>query len=59
MASLADQLINLMMVLLYVVLGIFTIYLTLRVGSLAILKSIDDIKQQRKQQLAKSHSANN
>jgi len=34
----------------FAVLGLFGVYLTLRIGTMAVLKSIDDF---RKQQLAK------
>jgi len=45
--ALADLLINLVLVLLYSMLGLIGIYIVLRVGSLAILKSLDDIRTQR------------
>lgn len=47
----ADLLYNVLLVLLCSVLGLIAIYVVFRVGTLAVLKSIED--QNRKQQLAK------
>ena len=56
----ADLLYNSIMVLLVFMLGLIALYIVLRVGTLAVLKTKEEFTtQQRKQQLAKSTSANN
>jgi hypothetical protein len=48
---LADLLANLGYTLIFVILALLAIYLVLRVGTLAVLKSIDDFHRGRKQAL--------